>query len=65
MHNDYVYGTLAHQRQHELRDEADREKVARLLRAQRGPRTAALLESLERRLFARIARPRPALRPRG
>jgi hypothetical protein len=62
MHNDYVYGTLAHQRQRELRDEADREKVARLLRAQRGPRTAALLEVLERRLFARIAR--PVLRPR-
>ena len=62
MHNDYVYGTLAHQRQHELRNEADREKVARLLRAQRGPRTAALLEALERRLFARLAR--PVLRPR-
>ena len=62
MHNDYVYGTLAHERQRELRDEADREKVARLLRAQRGPRTAALLESLERRLFGRIGR--PVLRPR-
>ena len=62
MHNDYVYGSLAHQRQRELRDEADREKVARLLRAQRGPRTAALLERLERRLFGRTAR--PALRPR-
>jgi hypothetical protein len=62
MHNDYVYGTLAHERQRELRDQADREKVARLLRAQRGPRTAALLGALERRLFARIAR--PVLRPR-
>ena len=62
MHNDYTYGHLAHERQRELRDEADREKVARLLRAQRGPRTAALLEALERRLFARI--PRPVLRPR-
>ena len=62
MHNDYVYGTLAHERQRELRDEADRENVARLLRAQRGPRTAALLEALERRLFGRTAR--PVLRPR-
>ena len=62
MHNDYVYGTLAHQRQRELRDEADREKVARLLRAQRGPRTAAQLEALERRWFGRTAP--PELRPR-
>ena len=62
MHNDYIYGTLAHERQRELRDEADREKVARLLRAQRGPRTAALLAALRRRLRAPITR--PVLRPR-
>ena len=62
MHNDYIYGTLAHERQRELRDEAAREKLAGLLRAQRGPRTAALLESLRRRLRAPVGR--PVLRPR-
>ncbi len=62
MHNDYVYGNLAHERQRELRDEADREKTARLLRAHRVSRTTALLGALRRRLQAPAGR--PVLRPR-
>jgi hypothetical protein len=62
MHNDYFYGTLAHERQREFRAEAEREKTARLLRAQRVSRTTALLGALRRRLRAPAGR--PVLRPR-
>jgi hypothetical protein len=62
MHNDYVYRHLVHERQRELRAEADREATARLMRRERVSRTAALLGALRRRLQAPAGR--PALRPR-
>ena len=62
MHNDYVYGHLAHERQRDLLAEADREATARLMRAHRVSRMTALLGALRRRLQSPAAR--PVLRPR-